>query len=164
MVHAAGAMFTNTLLLNPRIIWICVFQIAADVFYFISTLSLYLILIARLYSTFIDTNYRLSKPALFALGMSMSIQALLMIAYCANLVIFPCVKPMWCQWSAMLALSITVIDYVLNFLLFALFIRKLRQLVFARLYHHISMDAIDGTLDDQPNSRLLDVITKQVRI
>eukprot|EP01084_Bolivina_argentea_P081524 147603_1 len=162
-LHGFGSMWTDTTL-RPHIGWIQVFHVTADVFYFISSLTLYIILVQRLFWTFNNTSYQISKYFLLFIAILIIIQALVMILYCLNVAIFDCSTPIWCHLIGILSAIITVIDYILNIILFTLFISKLRQLVIVRLQGDTSDMNINDALNNTANNRLLNVITKQTLI
>ena len=88
-----------------------------------------------------------------------------MISYVVNIAISDCAdERIYCQLFGIQAAIIAIIDYILNIILFTLFIHKLRQLIFARLQHDSFDSDINIILQNAANNRLLDVITKQTII
>ena len=158
MIHALGSIITQTSLLT-NIAWIRTFRVSADIFYYINSVLLYSILVNRVFSTFNETMYEINWYfKLFIIAM-ISFQSLVMISYCLNLAIFNCDPDIWCKMLGYQSAVITANDYILNGILFILFIRKLRQLIVMRLHSDRS-----SNINSDHNNKLLNVITKQTLI
>lgn len=94
------------------------------------------------------------------------IQAFVMMSCCIHILLDDMTGPSNRWYFEVLAVqtaSVTVIDYVLNIILFSLFVRKLGQLVSLRLLLDANNSGNDSAsiLDHVTISRLLHVITKQ---
>ena len=165
IAHAVGAELTGTSLMT-EIRWISYLIMAADFFYFSSSVLIYSILIHRLHSTFYNTIYGLSRSSVLFAIFIISIQSILMILYTLN-VGFNYHQnasdgdSKWIHVGGVLSAFILTLDAVLNFFLFALFIRKLRQSVMLRLDSDTESMTITDALSHKSNTKILDVITKQ---
>eukprot|EP01084_Bolivina_argentea_P104638 187357_1 len=161
MLHAFGSMITNeNLLTNTE--WILIFHTGADVFYYMNTLTLYIILVHRLYTTFKNSMFQISIYLLSFITIFIFLQAVVMLSYCLNVAIFNCDPKEWCDVLGIQSAIITANDYILNGILFILFIKKLRQLVLMRVrYDSITNFTKDKNNENNQNIKLLNVITKQ---
>ena len=161
MIHAFGSIITHTKL-DTDIEWILASRIMADIFYHINTTALYIILVHRLHTIFNKSMYQISTPFLWLIACFISFQCAIMISYNANTLVFNCHTALWCKMKGIQSAIITLNDYILNALLFVLFIKKLRQLVAMRVRYD-SMINFDkhSQQGNERNIRLLDTITKQ---
>ena len=160
MAHAFGSFITKTLLL-PIVDWILAFEITADTFYYISSLTLYIILINRLHVTFDKSMYQISKRFLAFIWCFITFQALVMIAYVIELY-FNCEPPIWCRIQGFQAAVIVISDWTLNAILFVIFIQKLRELVAMRIRYDSTINFDKNSQEgNAQNIRLLDTVTKQ---
>merc|ERR1719361_1003878 len=71
---------------------------------------------------------------------------------------------MWCQRLGLTAALIMANDYILNAILFILFVRKLKQLVESQLTSSMSEMDLKQALDHRNHRHLLNLITKQAVI
>ena len=157
MLHGFGAMMLNTVLLSKDKLTTS-FHINADIFYFTCSVTLYIMLTHRLYSVFYDTLYKISKYFISFVVMMITIQIVTMTAYMSIIAITECEPKYFCEVVSSLAGVIALNDYILNGILFTIFIRKLRQLVVARLGEN------DNTMNLKHISGLLNVVVKQTII
>lgn len=167
MAHSFAAIITDSSLV-PELDWIVGIEIAADFFYFLSSLLIYLLLIDRLYSTFQHTIYQLTQSTLTMLFVMIGIQCLFMTAYCIDQWIDSHTdSSIWYRVSGGISACVLIFDILLNLFFFALFIRKLRQSVLMRLRLECSDSRsrnIEDSLKQSSNTKMLDVITKQTII
>ena len=187
MLHGFGAMITNTELLGlTSLAWVTDMEILADVFYYTNSLLLYIILIHRLFKTFSNTAFAISNWFYYWISFQIIFQAFLMTVYLLILSIDNCRHQIWCKRLGLTASLITANDYVLNIILFSLFVKKLRQLIVTKLsseifeyqndesdedYDEESREMTPVTprnmakaLDNNANNNLLTLITKQTVI
>ena len=163
MMHAFGAIINDSELLTT-VQWVLGFIIGADIFYFITSLTLYITLVHRLYITFNHSMYQISNHFLWLIACFIAVQALVMIAFILEIVLFNCEPTIWCKVEGYLSVCIAINDYILNAALFVLFIWRLRQLIALRMrynFGHINLDRKSVVNRDRQTIRLLDVITKQ---
>ena len=181
MLHGLGAMLSNTDLLSHKLLSVEIIHVSADVFYYVSSLSLYIILIHRLYSTFSDSAYQASKWFYYWVSLQIFSQIILMIIYIIILIRNDCQTKRGCNKMGWTASLITANDYILNIVCVTLFVIKLRQLVFTKLNTEVivimsqnsrskqkrqqSVDTcVNGVIEDSKIDTLLTVITKQTVI
>ena len=129
-LHGAGAMMTGTRLLGAdqeTVQWVTNMEILADVFYYTNSLLLYFILVDRLRRTFRNTTLSISEWIFGCIGVAMFFQFALMVLYILNLAIYNCAVTKWCKRLGFTAACIMINDYILNVILFSLFIRKLKD-------------------------------------
>jgi len=162
MLHAAGSMITNTPLLGAGTVqWVTLMEILADIFYYFNSLLLYFILIHRLYRTFDKSSYSISRRVFQWIGFQMLLQLILMTIYLLNLAVHNCETTKWCKRLGITAALIMANDYILNAILFTMFLRKLKQLVESQLTSSMSDMSLSQAMDHRNHRRLLNLITKQ---
>ena len=176
MLHGFGAYISNTNILSHHVVWVFTVHVLADAFYYTSSLSLYIILINRLFSTFSNTAYAISNWFYYWISVQILIQIILMIAYIMILIIDDCQSRLGCDRMGLASGLITANDYILNIVCIALFVKKLRELIVTKLKTEVSewMDQESSKsvkayvnevmIDNKMNNNLLTVITKQTVI
>eukprot|EP01084_Bolivina_argentea_P312704 541389_1 len=169
--HGFVAMITNTNLFGKASLKsLVIIELFADIFYYTNSLLLYIILIHRLFSTFTNTSFAISVYFFYFISFQIMLQIILMTLYCMNLAIFNCITTAWCNRLGVTASLITFNDYILNILLFSLFVNKLRQLIVTKLtaavgeYNNMHMKINKALNNNKADNKLLNVITKQTVI
>ena len=171
--HALVVIILNTRL-TSKVDCIVSIEIIADVFYFASSVLIYLLLFDRLHKTFQDTSYRLTQTTMTLFYIMIVIQCLLMTAYCIDQYIDSHFNTIWLRISGAISTCILILDILLNLFFLALFIRKLRQSVMMRLKLSIEDSgcdnqlsrcrSIDDSLNQRTHSKIVNVIVKQLLI
>ena len=79
MLHGYGSMISNTGLMGKiSTPFVADMEISADTFYYLSSLLLYIILISRLFSTFSNTSYAISKYFRYCITFQIALQSIFM--------------------------------------------------------------------------------------
>ena len=178
--HAFGSWTTNTSIL-PEIPWISTVEVFADIFYFLSSITIYIILIHRLHRTFKYTTYRLGRCIFIIFFIMITIQCLLMTAYCILLALENTARITetrfqltWHRVLSAVSAAICISDVLFNLCLLALFIRKLKQSMMARIeFQPFGLSqkrdkndlkrfrlSVESSLSETSNMKTLHVITK----
>ena len=108
--------------------------------------------------------YAISRWIYHWIAFQMLVQSILMAAYLLNLAIFNCRETIWCKRLGFTAALIMINDYILNVILFTLFVRKLKQLVESQLTSSMSDMNLQQALEHRNHKYLLNLITKQAVI
>ena len=174
MLHGLGALISNTNILSHRILSVIIAHVFADVFYYTSSLTLYILLIHRLFSTFTNTAYAISKWFYYWISVQIIIQIILMLIYIIMLILYDCRSTIGCRVMGICASVIMINDYILNIVCITLFVKKLRQLMVAKLKGEVSewmspdksvKSCVKEMIKENTlNNNLLTVITKQTVI
>ena len=128
---------------------------AADVWYFIATVTLYSILIGRLYLTFKETAYKMSKCIMAILIFLITSQILLMVSYCTGLYFWPnCGSETYsctiiATFLGTMTLCMSIMDFIINTSLLVLFVYKLNKLIKSI---KASTDIIEECIGDSPSN------------
>ena len=102
-----------------------------DMFYFASTLLLYIILINRVYSSFKLSAHAMSNKSIFFWIIVISILIILMMAYCVQLMVIYSLELNVYFW-----ITVTMYDIFLNIAMMILFTYKLKKIVVSSYDHH----------------------------
>ena len=125
-------------------------KVAADACYFTASIALYILLIAKLYWTFREGKYRLSRKYMYFLTLLQLIQLALMILYIVN-------------FEDVNILYLCVIDLVIDASILGLFIYKLKQLLVDSVHLELLMNSVhlEYPIDCQNQQELIMLIRKQ---
>ena len=116
--------------------------------------------------------YRLNRSTLLFALIIMSLQCLLITAYCIIVAVQAIrhvhghsFSAFWYHFSGDISACILSVDIILNVFLFLLFVRKLRHSMMTRLRSDTESMTFQDTMKQiKANTRILDVITKQTLI
>eukprot|EP01084_Bolivina_argentea_P269337 457716_1 len=166
MVHAFAAMVTNSSIIPvfSPLEYIKYLVPVSDSFYYIGTVSIYIILVQRLYTTFRHSIYKLSKYVVGFIALLIITQSIWMFLFILNVLFYDCDTSFWCHVLGIQSAIVVIIDYIINTMLLILFIKKLKDLLNSRFSESIDVEHLNVNSLSKPNSRLLNLITKQTII
>eukprot|EP01084_Bolivina_argentea_P212601 361328_1 len=162
MLRAIACSTNNISLLHPTG-WIFYIHICADIFFYIGSISLYLLLIQRVVATFEGSQWPVSRCFLIYIIILIILQILTMITHIYELLKTQNKTIIAQQTIAYLSIFLTVFDSLLNISLYGLFIKKLRQLVLNQ-YDMSDFGGINKSTDIELNNtalKFIALITKQ---
>eukprot|EP01084_Bolivina_argentea_P153351 267397_1 len=143
--------------------------ILSDILYYIGDIALYVLLISRVYFTFHDTVYAITKPTIALFAMLISIFTLAAIYFCFIIFCFMIgiIKDLSAeaQYNEPVAIILDISDLLLNVSLIALFLFKLKQLT-ASIYDIDNPELHSSFLSDNGESKKvsIQINSKQSRL
>ena len=155
-LHGFAAMRENTDLLVFSSSFSTIPHILADVFYFISSFSLYIILIHRLYLSFYDSAYAITKWIFYWISFQLCVQIIFMVGYVYILIIQICPNKVGCERLAVIAWIIAGNDYILNIICITLLIRTLRKVIVDKLRTEIKITIVNKYTKNNNNNNCHD--------
>eukprot|EP01084_Bolivina_argentea_P003779 7121_1 len=149
LIHVTHAFIDNGIIISHKYDHALV---TATAFYYVGTVTLYILLMSRLYFTFQNTMYSLSNSLTIFIGLLISISALCGVYYCIIIAsITDEYKVITFNRPATIILEIN--DFILNSVLLILFVYKLKRFIADSYDYNNTMELLINDSEESIHSR-----------